>query len=221
LSTDVGDTTATATAISVAETTRQAQQNKERGREIVGEAARAIERIEATSDDIGKITSVIDNIAFQTNLLALNAGVAAARAGDAGRSFAVVAAEVRNLALRSSDAAQEIRDLIGKSESEVGEGVKSVTQTVSALMEVGEAVSRAAELVDRIAHHAEAQSDSVRAISVTMGKLDAVTKQNAALFSETRKPCSALTRSAETAEHLTSQFTLDRKLLATGHGRAA
>ena len=79
---------------------------------VVQDAVAAMGEIEKSSQQIGQIIGVIDEIAFQTNLLALNAGVEAARAGDAGRGFAVVASEVRALAQRSADAAKEIKALI-------------------------------------------------------------------------------------------------------------
>ncbi|PSJ49289.1 methyl-accepting chemotaxis protein, partial [Pseudaminobacter soli (ex Li et al. 2025)] len=93
---------------------------------VVRQAIAAMGTIEKSSDQIGRIIGVIDEIAFQTNLLALNAGVEAARAGDAGRGFAVVASEVRALAQRSAEAAREIKNLISASTTQVGEGVKLV-----------------------------------------------------------------------------------------------
>src|SRR5690606_15753174 len=92
--------------------TRQARVGAEKSGEVVREAASAMAQIEKSSQQIGQIIGVIDEIAFQTNLLALNAGVEAARAGEAGRGFAVVASEVRALAQRSAEAAKEIKDLI-------------------------------------------------------------------------------------------------------------
>jgi len=88
---------------------------------VIKHAEDAMDRIEAASQEIGIIVSVIDGFAFQTNLLALKAGVEAARAGDAGKGFAVVASEVRALAQRSADAAREIKALIADSSQEVGE----------------------------------------------------------------------------------------------------
>ena len=89
--------------------------------------------IEGSSDKIGRIIGVIDEIAFQTNLLALNAGVEAARAGEAGRGFAVVAQEVRGLAQRSAEAAKEIKTLISASSNQVKGGVELVGATGEAL----------------------------------------------------------------------------------------
>ena len=86
---------------------------------VVRDAIGAMDRIQTSSSQIGRIIGVIDEIAFQTNLLALNAGVEAARAGDAGKGFAVVAQEVRELAQRSANAAKEIKDLINASGEQV------------------------------------------------------------------------------------------------------
>ncbi len=97
--------------------------------EIVGQAIEAMQQIENSSQQITRIISVIDEIAFQTNLLALNAGVEAARAGDAGRGFAVVAQEVRALAQRSAEAAKEIKGLIAESQTHVQRGVNLVQLT--------------------------------------------------------------------------------------------
>lgn len=82
------------------------------GQGLMTQAVGAMNEVEASTDAIARILAVIDDIAFQTNLLALNAGVEAARAGDAGQGFAVVAAEVRGLAQRSAQSAMEISELI-------------------------------------------------------------------------------------------------------------
>ncbi|WP_170990212.1 methyl-accepting chemotaxis protein [Aquamicrobium sp. LC103] len=110
-----------------------ATDNAGNGRRIAGDAAAAMAAIAQTSQEVGKITGVIDEIAFQTNLLALNASIEAARAGDAGRGFMVVATEVRELAQRSADAAAEIKTLIKSSTGQVAAGRKLVA-------EAGEAV---------------------------------------------------------------------------------
>ncbi|MEM6478211.1 MAG: methyl-accepting chemotaxis protein, partial [Pseudomonadota bacterium] len=94
---------------------RQAREHAGKSGDIVDRAVQAMGQISKSSNEISRIISVIDDIAFQTNLLALNAGVEAARAGEAGRGFAVVASEVRALAQRSADAASEITELISKS----------------------------------------------------------------------------------------------------------
>ena len=129
---------------------------------VVNEATSAMDAISKSHADISQIIGVIDEIAFQTNLLALNAGVEAARAGEAGKGFAVVASEVRALALRSAEAAKEIKTLIGSSGAQVATGVKLVGETGAALAQIVAEVSRINEIVNEIARGRQPADDDAR-----------------------------------------------------------
>jgi methyl-accepting chemotaxis protein len=185
-----------------------AKANAEASGKVVQEAVEAMSEIEISSNQISKITSVIDDIAFQTNLLALNAGVEAARAGEAGRGFAVVASEVRALAQRSSEAAREINDLISKSGSLVKRGVGLVGETGDALKGIVISVSDIANNVTEIAESAREQSSGLAEINAAVNQLDQVTQQNAAMFEETTAASHALTREAENLTVTTSRFPI-------------
>ncbi len=152
--------------------------------EVVQKTVDAMSRIEESSRQITRITSVIDEIAFQTNLLALNAGVEAARAGDAGRGFSVVANEVRALAQRSSDAANEIKGLISESSAFVERGVDLVANAGSELSAITESVSTISEHVEGISSNAREQSASLVEVNTGVAQLDRVTQQNAAMVSQ-------------------------------------
>ena len=117
------------------------------GGQVVTDAISAMGRIEASSQKIGDIVGMIDEIAFQTNLLALNAAVEAARAGDAGKGFAVVAQEVRNLAQRSAQASKEIKVLIAQSTGEVKSGAELVKGAGKTLDDILSGVKRVADIV--------------------------------------------------------------------------
>ena len=173
---------------------------------VVCDAVKAMDEIAESSARISKITGVIDEIAFQTNLLALNAGVEAARAGEAGRGFAVVASEVRALALRSSDAAREIADLISASAEQVKRGVGLVGNAGEALNAIDAAVSQIHERVAEIATSAREQAIGLGEINTAINELDQVTQQNAAMFEETNAATRNLQQETDMLNECTKQF---------------
>ncbi len=165
--------------------------------EVVDKTVAAINRIRDTSNQIGAIIGVIDEIAFQTNLLALNAGIEAARAGDAGRGFAVVAAEVRTLAQRSADAAREIKGLILRCSEEVSNGVDLVGATGEAFDHIKSQISVIDSGIADIATHAVHQSSTLKEVNTAISEMDVVTQQNASMADEATAACKSLAEESE------------------------
>lgn len=161
-----------------------AQTEAKRIEGVVHRAVDAMGGIEQQASQIGRVTTVIDEIAFQTNLLALNAGVEAARAGEAGRGFAVVATEVRALAQRSADAAREIAALIGTTTGQIGQGVKLVGDMGEQLVELMAKFGTVSAVVSDIATDAEEQAVGLGNVSVAVDEMDRVTQSNAAMVQE-------------------------------------
>ncbi|MFC3073974.1 methyl-accepting chemotaxis protein [Shinella pollutisoli] len=186
----------------------QARHDAEQSGAVVRRAINAMERIETSSDEIGKIIGVIDEIAFQTNLLALNAGVEAARAGEAGKGFAVVAQEVRELAQRSANAAKEIKALITTSNEQVQEGVELVGETGRALETIVAEVQDIDRNVAAIVEAAQEQSSGLQQINTAVNQMDQDTQKNVAMVEETTAASHSLAREVTSLNQLLGQFRL-------------
>jgi len=176
------------------------------GGSVVAEAIAAMGAIEKSSNEIGQIIGVIDEIAFQTNLLALNAGVEAARAGESGKGFAVVASEVRALAQRSAEAAKEIKSLINSSTAQVAVGVDLVGKTGTVLQRLAGHVERINTVVSDIAGSARNQANGLVEVNTAVDQMDRVTQQNAAMVEETTAASHSLAHEAAELTHRVNRF---------------
>ncbi|MCB2014303.1 MAG: HAMP domain-containing protein [Sphingobium sp.] len=180
-----------------------------KGGEIVHDAISAMDEIEQSSKQISQIIALIDNVAFQTNLLALNAAVEAARAGEAGDGFAVVAAEVRGLAQRTADAANDVKKLITSSASQVENGVRLVGQAGETLDHIVERVSEITKLMNEIASSVEEESLVLVQVNSAVGEMDSMTQQNAAMVEQSTASARNLANEAVSLARLVGNFQID------------
>ncbi|HEY2629230.1 MAG TPA: methyl-accepting chemotaxis protein, partial [Usitatibacter sp.] len=168
----------TASARKAAELAGAATGSAHEGEAAVGEVVKTMDHLNAASSKIAEIVAVIDSIAFQTNLLALNAAVEAARAGEQGRGFAVVASEVRALAQRSSQAAGEIRGLIGTSVAGVQAGARNAAGASHKIVHMGQAIEQVSVMIADVSGAASRQNREIDQLSRTIDELDQLTQNN-------------------------------------------
>jgi methyl-accepting chemotaxis protein len=223
-------------ASAAAETAKLARVSAEHGGEVVGETVEGMKRIAGvvnksaetvkelgkSSDQIGEIIGVIDDIADQTNLLALNAAIEAARAGDQGRGFAVVADEVRKLAERTTKATKEIAGMIKKIQSdttgavrsmeegthEVERGIELADKAGASLKEIVGVSQKVTDMVTQIAAASEQQSSASEQISKNVEAISTVTNETASGTQQIARAAEDLNRLTDRLQQLVARFTI-------------
>lgn len=167
------------------------------GSVAVKNMSQAMDEINGYSDKIRKIIKTIEKIAFQTNLLALNAAVEAARAGEAGKGFAVVADEVRNLAQNSAQAARDTAELIEGTVQRIENGTSIVEDLESNFNQIEESSGKITDLVSQISTASHEQAQGVDQVTKAVTQMDSVTQQNSANAEETASASEELSAQAE------------------------
>ncbi len=166
----------------------------------------ATRNIDQSSAQIGTIIKTIEDIAFQTNILALNAAVEAARAGSAGKGFSVVADEVRNLAAKSAQAAQNTNGLIERSIQDVKTGTDSTALAVSAMQVIRDCVQSIKELMDEIAAASVQQSEMIALVENGIREISGVVQSNSSAAEKSAAVSKELSSQARTLNGLIGRF---------------
>ncbi|MRS89068.1 chemoreceptor protein [Enterobacteriaceae bacterium RIT714] len=181
-----------------------------KGGELMGQVAHNMQSITECAQQMTEIISLIDGIAFQTNILALNAAVEAARAGDHGKGFSVVAGEVRNLAHRSAEAAKSIKSLIDVTSHNVTQGVTVVSEAEKNMHEIVNGSGHVSKLMDEISATTAEQEKGITQITQALSELERVTQSNVAMVDELSGSSDVLKNQVIELQTRTRNFRLEK-----------
>ena len=190
-----------------------------KGGELMGQVAHNMQSITECAQQMTEIITLIDGIAFQTNILALNAAVEAARAGDHGKGFSVVAGEVRNLAHRSAEAAKSIKSLIDVTSNNVTQGVTVVSEAEKNMHEIVNGSGHVSKLMDEISATTAEQEKGITQITQALSELERVTQSNVAMVDELSGSSDVLKNQVIELQARTRNFRLEEKDEFTGQAR--
>lgn len=180
-----------------------------KGGELMGQVANNMQSITECAQQMTEIISLIDGIAFQTNILALNAAVEAARAGDHGKGFSVVAGEVRSLAHRSAEAAKNIKSLIDVTSNNVTQGATVVAEAERNMHEIVAGSGNVSRLMDDISSSTAEQEKGISQITLALSELERVTQSNVAMVEELNGSSDVLRNQVIELQTRTRNFRLD------------
>ncbi|WP_312079490.1 methyl-accepting chemotaxis protein [Leclercia sp.] len=197
--------------------TRQAQ----KGGELMGQVATNMTSITECAQQMTEIITMIDGIAFQTNILALNAAVEAARAGDHGKGFSVVAGEVRSLAHRSAEAAKSIKSLIAVTSSNVNQGAMVVAEAEKNMQEIVSGSGQVSKLMDEISTSTYEQEKGIAQITQALTDLENVTQSNVGMVEELSGSSAVLKNQVVELQARTRNFHLEPASLYDGQFKPA
>ena len=195
-------------AVEANELSSKSTANAIEGNEAMKQMLAAMVQIKESSSNISKVIKVIQDITFQTNLLSLNAAVEAARAGDQGKGFGVVAEEVRSLAARSQQATIETTGLIGDSISRVDAGSSIALSTSESLDIIVKNASEVMEIINSISIASKEQALAIAQVSDGLSQISQVVQSNSAVSEETAAASQELNSQAELLQHLVAYFKL-------------
>ena len=184
------------------------KENAQKGNLKMQETITAIEHIQMASEEISKINKVIEEIAFQTNLLALNAAIEAARAGKNGDGFAVVAEEVRKLAVKSSQAAKETAQMIEGSYKKVEEGTTLVNQTAQLFHYMLKSTDKENELIQNMTHKIIDEAEHIDGVGKSINQVADVVQSISATAEQTAAASNELTRQADELMQKMNEFEI-------------
>ncbi|SEL02684.1 Methyl-accepting chemotaxis protein [Kosakonia sacchari] len=179
-----------------------------KGGDLMGQVAKNMQSITECANQMTEIISIIDGIAFQTNILALNAAVEAARAGDHGKGFSVVAGEVRSLAHRSAEAAKNIKSLIAETTDNVTQGATVVNEAEQNMHDIVSGASVVSKLMDEIAVTTLQQEKGISQITLALAELEKVTQSNVTTVDELAGSSDVLKHQVEELQKRTGKFRL-------------
>lgn len=186
-----------------------------KGGELMGNVATNMQSITDCARQMTEIITLIDGIAFQTNILALNAAVEAARAGDHGKGFSVVAGEVRNLAHRSAEAAKNIKALINVTSENVTQGVSVVAEAEKNMQEIVSGSGLLNSLMEQISASTLQQEKGIEQITIALSELEKVTQSNVAMVEELAGSSDVLKQQVVELQTRTRNFRLGNEVPET------